>query len=326
MASILVLTYNQELYIEACIESLLRQKTSYRFEIVIGEDYSQDQTLSICKAYALKYPDIIRLLPSESNMGMSLNNIRTINAARGKYLAYCDGDDLWTDPMKLQKQVDFLEENSDFGLVHTDGDYFWIASGKRINNYNRKTYPALTDLPKPFANIIDNSYNFINSSVVARRTLYVKILDEMKDDFLTYRIDDTFLMLEACQRSLIKYFDISMMQHNILAESFTQSACAEKLLDYKIRGYALIRFFIQKYPTPCNSRIKAIELYNRVILKFAFICCKKTTAASAYNQLKDYNVLNLRDRILYFSLKQPLVAWILRKYIYSFFKRIIRPF
>jgi glycosyltransferase involved in cell wall biosynthesis len=111
-----MITYNHEKFIAEAIEGVVVQKTSFPFELVIGEDCSTDNTRAICIEYQKKYPDIIRLRLPERNQGMMLNWINNIESGRGKYIALCDGDDYWTDPYKLQKQVDFMEANPDFAL------------------------------------------------------------------------------------------------------------------------------------------------------------------------------------------------------------------
>lgn len=114
--SVLMITYNHEPFLKEAIEGILMQQTDYSVELVIGEDCSTDNTLAICEKYQIKHPDIIRLLTSKRNIGMMGNFIRTIKACKGKYIAFCEGDDYWTDPYKLQKQVDFLEANPGYSI------------------------------------------------------------------------------------------------------------------------------------------------------------------------------------------------------------------
>jgi glycosyltransferase involved in cell wall biosynthesis len=111
--SVLMITYNHEPYIAQAIESVLMQQTSFEYELVIGEDCSTDRTREIVVAYAKKCPDRIRPLLHEQNLGlMGKNNVvATYHACRGKYIALLEGDDYWTDPLKLQKQVDFLDNH-----------------------------------------------------------------------------------------------------------------------------------------------------------------------------------------------------------------------
>lgn len=110
--------YNHAPYIRECIESVLMQETDFPFEYIIGEDFSTDGTREIVMEYAEKYPDIIRVLTADQNVGAKANGIRGIRSTRGKYVALCEGDDYWTDPRKLQKQVDVLESHPDVVLCH----------------------------------------------------------------------------------------------------------------------------------------------------------------------------------------------------------------
>lgn len=123
MVSVSMITYNHEKYIAEAIEGVVMQKTNFPFELVIGEDLSTDSTRAICIEYQKRYPDTIRLRLNSSNQGMMLNWINNIESGQGKYIALCDGDDYWTDPYKLQKQVDFMEANPDFSMcshkIHT---------------------------------------------------------------------------------------------------------------------------------------------------------------------------------------------------------------
>ncbi|MFV0419931.1 MAG: glycosyltransferase [Dysgonomonas sp.] len=123
LVSVSMITYNHEKFIAEAIEGVVMQKTNFRFELVIGEDLSTDNTRAVCLEFQKKYPDIIRLRLNDPNQGMMLNWINNIESGQGKYIALCDGDDYWTDPYKLQKQVDFMESNSDFSMcshkVHT---------------------------------------------------------------------------------------------------------------------------------------------------------------------------------------------------------------
>ncbi len=125
LVSIFCLAYNHEAYIEKAIESWLMQKTNFRFEAVIGEDNSTDRTREIVMRYAMEYPDIIRVITSDTNVGMRANAKRTKEACRGRYMAFCEGDDYWTDPRKLQQQADFLEANPDFSICFHDAVVLW---------------------------------------------------------------------------------------------------------------------------------------------------------------------------------------------------------
>lgn len=119
MVSVAVIAYNVGKYISETIESVLSQKTNFKFELVIGEDCSTDNTREIILEYQKKYPNIIKPLLHQKNLGLTPNSVATQNACKGKYIALLDGDDYWTDDNKLQQQVAFLEKNLGFsGAAH----------------------------------------------------------------------------------------------------------------------------------------------------------------------------------------------------------------
>lgn len=116
IVSVCMITYNHENFIREAIDGVLMQKTDFSIELIIGEDCSTDSTRKIVSEYAEKYPKIIRPLLPDKNLGMSKNFLKTLKACTGKYIALCEGDDYWTDPNKLQKQVDFLEANEEYSI------------------------------------------------------------------------------------------------------------------------------------------------------------------------------------------------------------------
>ena len=131
LVSISCITYNHVEYIKNALDGFLMQKTTFSFEILIHDDASTDGTTEIVKDYEARYPDVIKPVYESENQwckGRRGSAIFNFPRAKGKYIALCEGDDYWIDPFKLQKQVDFLENNIDFGLIHTDIEYVDINS------------------------------------------------------------------------------------------------------------------------------------------------------------------------------------------------------
>jgi len=120
LLSVRIVTYQHVDYIAQCLDNVLCQVTNFPFEILIGEDASTDGTRAIVFGYADRYPEKIRVITSDMNVGVKANGQRVRSACRGKYIALLEGDDYWTDPLKLQKQVDFLEANPDYSLCYHD--------------------------------------------------------------------------------------------------------------------------------------------------------------------------------------------------------------
>jgi len=141
-----MITYNHAQYISQAIEGVLLQKVNFIIELIIGEDHSTDTTRAICERYTEDYPDIIKLLPSERNLGMMPNFIRTLCCCQGKYIATCEGDDYWTDPYKLQKQVDFLEANPEYVFTFHDAEILNQKTGEKRIRIGESNIDSTVDL------------------------------------------------------------------------------------------------------------------------------------------------------------------------------------
>lgn len=121
LVSIRCLVYNHEPYLRQCLDGFVMQKTNFAFEAIVHDDASTDKSADIIREYAAKYPDIIKPIYETENQYSKRNGSirRIMNDATSKttkYIALCEGDDYWTDPLKLQKQFDFMEANPNYSL------------------------------------------------------------------------------------------------------------------------------------------------------------------------------------------------------------------
>ncbi|MDD2852001.1 MAG: glycosyltransferase [Desulfuromonadaceae bacterium] len=128
--SILMITYNHEAYLSQALESILMQEVDFQYEIVVGEDCSTDGTRSILLKYQRRYPDRIRAILPENNLGMMRNFMETYQTCCGDYVAILEGDDYWSSPHKLQKQIDFLDANPDFMICFHNAETLSELGGK----------------------------------------------------------------------------------------------------------------------------------------------------------------------------------------------------
>lgn len=171
LVSICCVAYNQNKFIAETIEGFLKQKVEFEFEIVIHDDASTDGTTEIIREYESKYPSIIKPIYQKENQwskGIKPSAKYLWPKAKGKYIALCEGDDHWTDPYKLQTQVDFLEKNSDYVLTHhdaniIDGQGVVIKEGKLLEKNRRdlsevelKKGPFILTLSLMFRNVVAN--------------------------------------------------------------------------------------------------------------------------------------------------------------------------
>lgn len=147
--SICCITYNHAPFIRQCLDGFMMQRTSFPIEVLVHDDASTDGTQDIIREYEAKYPDVIKPIYQKENQyskGVKVNLVYNYSRAKGKYIALCEGDDYWTDPYKLQKQVDFLESHPDYVMCShkwdeymEDGNHFDFAHPVEVGEYG-KTY------------------------------------------------------------------------------------------------------------------------------------------------------------------------------------------
>jgi glycosyltransferase involved in cell wall biosynthesis len=184
--SVAMIAYNREQFIAQAIESVLVQETEFVVELVIGEDCSKDGTRRIVQAYAGKYPNVIRALLSEKNLGISRNYEAVWRACRGKYIAWLDGDDYWRNPQKLQKQVALMEANPHYSMCGTKTQFVTASSDGAEKDAGVLEPPVL----KSEYGLADflTDYPMHTSSILGRRELVV----------LPGWLNDVVIIWDAC--------------------------------------------------------------------------------------------------------------------------------
>lgn len=195
MVSVMMIAYNVSKYIDCAIAGVMGQQTNFRVELVIGEDQSTDATYAKCCAWQSRFPDKIRLIRNEHNLGLSRNYQSTWHYCTGKYVAVCDGDDYWTDPHKLQKMVDYMELHPETSLCFHRVLNWYVDTGfKYLGERLAKSDFTMSDLTKK---------NFItHSSVLERKSNMKEIPDWMMG---TTSGDYLFSLIQACYGK-IHYF------------------------------------------------------------------------------------------------------------------------
>lgn len=174
MVTVYCLAYNHEKYIRDCLEGFVNQKVNFRFEVIVHDDASTDNTAQIIQEYAEKYPDIIKPILQKENQyskGVNIGKEFLYPNFRGKYIAICEGDDYWCDNSKLQKQVDFLEEHEDYvACVHpTRVDNYMDGTSFELRAYNEDCTVKVTDVLSKHTPI------FHTTSIFFRRKIYEDI-------------------------------------------------------------------------------------------------------------------------------------------------------
>ncbi len=297
MVSVNMLAYNHGKYIGQAIDSILMQKTNFDYEIIIGEDCSKDETRKIVLDYQEKYPDKIRLLLHKSNVGMMQNFTDTIKMCIGKYIALLEGDDFWSDPYKLQMQVEFLEKHDEFGLVHTDADVLFEKTGNIIKRYNFAKEWYIPEgyifdelLPRMFIKTL---------TVMFRSALTKKYLEEV--DSIHWTIGDHPLFIYISKFSKVKYFNYSTGVYRIIKKSATQHTSLEQKITFMEGLLNIEKYFAGKFGASDNTKRLVDINYHERNLQIAFYKSDFTRAKESYMFLKNQNKLLLKWQLMYFG-------------------------
>lgn len=180
LLSVCLITYNHKNYIRQAIEGILMQKVNFTWELIIADDCSTDGTREIILEYKEKYPKFIRLILQSNNVGPARNWLDLITTPKSKYIAYFEGDDYWTDPNKLQIQIDYLEKYPQFAMCFHD---FVVE-----NEMTCSRYPGKMEKRNRTAYEVVRSVSLHTSTVLFR-----KCFDQMPIEILKVKNGDTFL-------------------------------------------------------------------------------------------------------------------------------------
>jgi len=251
LVDVAIVTYNHERFISQAIESVLAQKTDFAYRIVIGDDCSDDNTQQIIKNYAEKYPELISTVLYSKHVGVLHKErvgLKILESCTARYLALLDGDDYWTKPAKLQKQVDYLEQHPDLAICFHNVLFFHEDGSRDPWNFcqpNQKEISTIEDLLA--ANIMQTC------SVMLRRDL----IGELPEWYHTSATGDWLLYLLTARHGNIGYLDEVMAAYRINPESFWNSKPSTyKLIDGVKTLEKLNEYLEYKY----DGQIKATVL------------------------------------------------------------------
>jgi glycosyltransferase involved in cell wall biosynthesis len=320
LVSVKMITYNHAPFIAQAIEGVIQQKTIFPFELIIGEDCSTDGTREIVLKYQKKYPDIIQVITSENNVGVVKNSYRTRKACRGKYVAFCEGDDYWHNTDKLQKQVDYLENNPKCGLVYSSYNVYHPGSQEKIDdfiNYNNWEIPELPGIYDFLEGKFELGLSILTCTVMVRRNLYEKIIEA--DPFLHqsghFLMGDTQLWAEMSTMADLHYVPESLATHVITDESATRSKDLKKKLRFRISVTELMIYLCNKYNHPTAVRNEYEATWSNLSLRLAFYSRDGELADEVRRRKKTFT---WKEWVRYHAAKNSLVHLFYRA-ISSFF-------
>lgn len=287
VVSICSITYNHAPYIRQCLDGFLMQKTNFPFEIIINDDCSTDGTTEIIKEYAAKYPDLIKPIFHDENQYQK--GVRGMFAkfvfpkAQGKYLALCEGDDYWIDPLKLQKQVDILESDDSVSMVYTSFKTI-DSKGNLMLRPDYENYKKRSFTGDVFYKLITSGNFIMTLTTCFRKEIYENDVMKGYPIMLDYAL---FLGVSSMGKAVFlpeetgcyRYVENSAMNSNIrsiqnnylhVKKHFVCALINGKII--KVQGYSLLRK-VQMYSLLMKQ---ALVLYKKKIDKeFITILLKK---------------------------------------------------
>ena len=228
IVSVCSTTFNNAPYTRQCLDGILMQITSFPFEVIINDDCSTDGTTEILREYEKKFPGVVKPIYHEENLyskgirGLYRNFC--FPKAKGKYIACCDGDDYWTDPLKLQKQYDIMEANPQFVLCHHN--YRVLNNETGIIVDNKTKVPSVMDLAKAA------SHGYIHNSSMFFRNLDIELIpSEIKFPYTPYQY---FWALRLAEFGDIYYIDEAMEVYRVHSGGTFNGSSQRKKIDMSL--------------------------------------------------------------------------------------------
>jgi glycosyltransferase involved in cell wall biosynthesis len=313
LVSVAMITYNHRAYLEKAVEGVLRQKADFPIELVLGEDCSTDGTRELAFKLAQQHPNQIRLVTSEKNVGMLPNAVRVERACRGKYVAYCEGDDYWHDENKLRKQVEFLEAHPEYSLVHSHTHRYYTRTGTLVPNSLR--VPRNLDDSRAYEDILLGRRTVLTVTIVVRGDQMNDILDRCPEcTDVSWPMGDTQRFLEFARRGKVGCIHEPLATAIYLPESASQSQDANKRLRFFLKARELKLYYLKKYPVSPEVDRAVREKQALILLQHAYEARDSEVATMLYaDYVAQHGAPTLRAR------------WLLWGSRSSFRKRLVMP-
>lgn len=273
-------TYNHEKYIAQALDGFLMQKTNFPFQVLVGDDASTDSTAKIVQEYAQKYPEIIKPIFHDVNVGAFNNSHSLYKQARTKYVAICDGDDYWIDENKLQKQVDFLDAHPECSVCFHPVRVVWDDGRKDDAIYpDAKMLKKVRDLN--FTSLLKRNFIQTNSIVFRWRFCSEDISDFFKQEVAS---GDWYLNLLHAQIGEIGFIPDVMAVYRRNAGGVWTGAgkSSEWFCKY---GLAHLRFWELCEEQFNIDKYQEKEFFKRAIF-YASLCCQNKKLEERYSYIK----------------------------------------
>jgi len=267
LLSILCITYNHDKFIGEAIDSWLEQKIDFKIEIIIGDDCSTDNTVLEIKKY-LKSNNYIKLIERSKNIGFMNNFIDTYKQCNGKYIAICEGDDYWSDKNKLQMQVDFLENNKDYVLTHTN--VFTLNNENKLSQLKPDNYCSK-----------NNIYN--KNEISTLTAVFRNFNIDFSEKWSQFMMADWPLWISLSEKGRFKYFGEKTGVYRINPTGIWQNGWKDKVgSDRLLNEVAILNYFLKKGTN--NKKVVQNAIINKLI-KVANFSNKSKSYKLNFNKL-----------------------------------------
>lgn len=279
--SVAVITYNQEKTISRTLDSILGQEHDYICEVVVGDDCSSDGTRDILRGYAARYPDRVRLLLNEKNLGVGGNYFNVIAHCQGEYIMECAGDDWWL-PGKVALQVPYLDARPECGMCYTDAACVYgsdpESSGRILRGQADNTYPAL---------LISDPVPAV--TIAMRSRLVARYLEEIRPEQHDWKMEDYPMWLWFARHSRIDYIPVRTCCYRVLQNTVSHSATYLSQLRFLQSVSDVKLFYCNRYPDVSDELHALVQSeYHMNDLQIGYILNDSERIARSRAALRKY--------------------------------------
>lgn len=304
LVSVCCITYNHEPYIAQALDGFLMQKTSFPFEVLIHDDASTDRTADIIREYEAKFPKLIKPIYQKENQYSkgftSVSATWNFPRAKGKYIALCEGDDYWIDENKLQMQVDFLENNPEYGMCYGRVKQF-------IQNIQKKSRVLIGKNVKDFEDLLFNGNRVPTLTTVFRKDLLNNYLKEIYPQDKGWLMGDYPMWLYFAHESRIKFIDKVTSVYRVLENSASHSRNIEKSVNFAKSVWEIQNFFSETY---LHKKLHEFDEH----LERAFLYLKFDNRNMAKKEISLCKPKNTKIRIYRIICSSAVLFFVFRKY------------
>jgi len=245
LVSVLIFAYNHENYIEEAIQSVVNQKCSFNFEVLVTDDFSTDSSLNVIRALQLEYPDLIKIVSNRHNLGLNASFQSAVKNAKGDFIAVLGGDDYWFVDSKLEMQVQLLLSHKNVAYVHTEFKTINESNGNIVNHHNRnwRSISMRTMGKKALVEMLCHKWTGypLASSACFRKGPLLKGIDN-HPEILDYDLPGEGTMTHTsmiCYGGLYAFIPIQTTMYRIRESSLSHYPSRTDQFDYQKKYYTL---------------------------------------------------------------------------------------